>query len=116
MSDNEYTDQRADWFGIPKQQDGESNQTYRDRVASAIRAKGHIIEAHEAQTNALYDDPNGGAMTGIMGAMAQALEGRNYGGDQIDNDIAAGVVAQAPKQSSEFAGLLALMLAMGDRK
>lgn len=116
MSNNEYTDQRAEWFGVEKQRDGEPDGAYRSRVAGELRAKGHIIEAHEAQSNALYDDPNGGAITGIMGAVAQAMDGRNYSGDKIGNDIAAGIVSQAPKRNDGFASLFALMLAMDDRK
>lgn len=113
---NEITNQRANEFGIELQKEGESNAAYRDRVANAIRAQGHIIEAHEAQTNALYDNPNSGAMTGIMGAMAQALEGRSYGGNQVGNDIAAGVIAQSGRdtRSTGLAALLAIMLSQRD--
>jgi len=49
-------------------------------------------------------------MTGIMGAMAQALQGRNYGAktgsEQVGDDIASGIVSQAPKDDSS--GLFAL--------
>ena len=87
---------------------------FRNRVANAIRAQGHIIEAHEAQSNALYDDPDGDAMTGIFGAVAQAMQGTHYRGDPIGNDIAAGVVASKKKDSMSDA-LVVLLAMMGGR-
>lgn len=71
------TAQRAEEFGIDPQQPGEHVQAFRERVSGILRQRGHIIEAHEAMRNCLYDDPDGGAMEGIMGAMAQALQGQN---------------------------------------
>lgn len=110
-SGTDITAQRASEFGLPGQQLGESDSDFRARISGALRAKGYIIEAHEAHANTLYDDPDGDAMTGIMGAMAQTLQRRHYGAktgyDQVGDDIASGVVAQSP--DDDAAGLLGLM-------
>ncbi len=99
----EITSQRAREFNIEGQREGESDTAFRSRVAGSLREAGCLIEAHEAFTNALYDDPEGGAMTGIFGALAQAFQGRDYGArtgyDQIGDDIAAGTLAQEPDRS-----------------
>jgi len=96
------TAQRAREFGIAGQQEGENDSAFRDRVSGALRAQEHIVEANEAYANALYDDQEGGAMIGIMSAMAQTLQGRNYGAktgsQQVGDDIASGVVVQNPKK------------------
>ena len=104
------TKQRAQEFGIEAQREDESDFEFRDRVSNSLRAMGHLIEAHEAFSNKLYDDPTGDAMTGIIGAVAQAMQGKSYRGNQIANDIATGVVAQRPK--NDLADALILMMAM----
>lgn len=106
------TSQRAQEFGIPPQGKDENTHTFRNRVANAIRAQGHIIEAHEAQSNKLYDDPDGDAMIGITGAVAQALQGKNYRGDQVANDIATGAIASAKKHDTSAMVLLTALLMM----
>lgn len=76
-----------------------------------------IIEAHEAQTNRLYDDPGehplDDPMNGIVGALAQALHGIDYhpqgGVDMVGNDMALGTVIRHKEDTSE-ALMLALML------
>ena len=107
----EITAQRAREFNIAAQEAGESDDAFRHRVSGALRAQGHIIEAHEACQNALYDDPTANVMTGIFGAMAQMMQGREYrlsdGMRQVGDDIAAGVVAQTPQDDS--AGMLAVL-------
>lgn len=113
MSNNEWTDERVREFGIETQQDGEGDSAYRSRVATALREQGHIIEAHEAYNNALYND-SPDAMTDIMGAVAQAMNRRNYSGNPIGNDIAAGVVAQSPKRNNDL-GMLLLALLMSEK-
>ena len=104
------TTQRAREFGIDPQQEGEGDSTFRNRVANALRKRGHLIEAHEAQSNALYDDPEGNAMVGITGAIVQALQGTHYRGDPIGNDIAAGVVASKKRDKDREAMLLMQIL------
>lgn len=106
---NEYTDQRADWFGVEKQREGEDDSAYRNRVANELRKQGHIIEAHEAYNNALYDQSDA-AMAGIAGALAQAMQRTNYGGDQIGNDIAAGVVATSKEPKPDLGMLMMAIL------
>lgn len=117
----EITAQRAREFGIEEQGKQESDDGFRNRVAGRLRDMGHIIEAHEAQQNSLYDDPDGGAMTGIIGAVAQALHGRNYGSTgsrQIGDDIAVGTIVQhemSPEGQRERAArqMMANLLAGG---
>jgi len=115
---NEITTQRAEEFGIEVQRPGESDSVFRGRVAGRLRDMGHIIEAHEAQTNMLYDDPSGDPMTGIMGAVAQAMQGRDYhvsGENQIGCDIAAGHYVKNPPRRENDAFLMLAMMMMGNR-
>lgn len=84
------------------QNEEESNEAYRSRVASELRRQGKIIEAHEAASGRRWDDPEqgpAGPLAGITGAMAQALAGFEYSpGDperQIGDDVAAGIVVNA---------------------
>ncbi len=61
---------------------------------------GKIIEAHEAYQDKRYEDSDS-VMTGITGAVAQAFQGVDYGSHgerQVGDDIAAGILAQAPKR------------------
>lgn len=107
-----YTAQRAQWFGISPQGEAESNIEFRERVAGELRDKGRIIEAHEAYHNCLYDDPSGAPMTGIIGAVAQVMQGIDYGSSgnrQIGDDIAAGVAATRPPDPDPMMMLFAVM-------
>ena len=93
----------AKWYDIPAQAEGETDMAFRHRVAGELRDLGHIIEAHEAQQERRWDDPNGGdmVMAGIAGALAMVLQGKSYGSTGVNlvgDDIAAGVIAQSPKQ------------------
>ena len=90
----------ADYLGI-KQSEGENEDAFKSRVAGVLKKKGSIIEAHEAFSGRRYDDEEQGAtgpMAGIFGAVAQAMQGREYSPSdperQIGDDIAAGVLAQ----------------------
>jgi hypothetical protein len=109
---NGITKQRAQEFGI-EQQPGESDAAFRTRVSDELRRQGHIIEAHEAYTDALYDDPQGNAITGIVGAVAQEMLDKTYDGNAVGNDIAAGIVAQAPRYTSSDALLVLMAVLMG---
>lgn len=118
---NEITEQRAKEFGIEVQREGESDSAFRHRVSGEIRKKGHIIEAHEAMQNKLYNDPDGGdVMGGIFGAVAQAMQGNPYGKldgeQQVGTDIAAGIVAKQPKRSGSDDAMLMLLMAMMDKR
>lgn len=84
-------------YGI-KQKKGESDYAYRSRLAGELKRQGKIIEAHEAFSGRKYDDPKQGQtgpMSGILGAVAQAMQGKKYSPydpeQQIGDDIAAGV-------------------------
>jgi hypothetical protein len=81
---------------------------------------GHLIEAHEALQNARWDDPEkGGDVTsGITGALAQALQGRDYhvhGERQIGCDIAAGMYVLHKKPDPSAESLLLMVALFGGR-
>ena len=101
----------SEYFEISPQGQHESDDAFQHRVALALRASGRLIEAHEAESDSRYDDESGDAMTGIIGAIAQAAQGINYRGDAIDNDFVAGVVARHPKDNtSAILGAMMMML------
>lgn len=104
------------YYKLEPRREGESDNAYRQRVAGQLRDMGEIVLAHEISAGKRFDDPDGGedVITGIMGAMAQALEGRDYGRrgeQQVGDDIAAGHVIRnpRPKMSPEMALLAVLM-------
>jgi len=108
----------ADYLGI-KQGEGENEDAFKSRVAGVLRKKGSIIEAHEAFSGRRYDDEEQGAtgpMAGIFGAVAQAMQGREYSPSdperQIGDDIAAGVLAQRGEDPAKSA-LAAIFGALG---
>ena len=104
-------------FEIEPQREGESDLDFRRRVAGVLRDKGELIYANEAYYDKRIDYEGGDVMTGVIGAVAMALQDVDYGGDgerKLGDEFAAGVVAQAPKENPMLE-LLALML-MGDRK
>lgn len=113
------TAQRAQEFNIPAQQPNETDEAFRTRVSGVLRGQGHIIEAHEAYQNALYDQDEN-AMTGIFGAVAQALNGKDYSPDdpqrQVGDDIAAGVVASSKKPKMDADMLLAYLALFGGNR
>ena len=89
----------AKYHGIEAQREGENDTAFRDRVSGALRDAGHLIEAHEAYQDARYEE-SADVMTGITGALAQALHGVDYGSTgerQIGDDLAAGYVIQNPR-------------------
>lgn len=86
----------AKYYRIREQQSGEDDYTFRHRIAGALRDMGKIIEAHEAQRDERIEQSND-VMTGVMGAMAMALQGIDYhisGEQQVGCDIAAGGIIQ----------------------
>lgn len=105
----------AEYYEIEAQGDDEPDTTFRNRVANVLRESGRLIEAHEAYQDERYEQSDN-VMGGVIGAVAQALQGTNYSGDQIGNDIAAGVVARdnRPKVPPEMA-LLMVALFGGSR-
>jgi len=85
------------------QRKGESDGSYRLRVAAELRQQGKIVEAHEAMSGRSYDDPaqgDLGPMAGIAGAMVQALRGRELSPHdperQLGDDCATGFLALNP--------------------
>lgn len=102
---------------LESQKEGESDADFRGRVADALRDAGSIIEAHEAFNNERYEEGDD-VMTGIIGAAAQALQGRNYGSTgerKFDDDFATGTIVQAPKDDNAAMALLAVLLLGGNR-
>ena len=81
----------AEYYGVEAQREGESDAAFRGRVSTALRNGGHVIEAHEAYQDERYENSDS-VMTGLFGAISQALQGTQYGGDPVGNDLAAGVV------------------------
>ena len=111
-----HTKSLQEGYGLPPQGAEESDYDFRQRVAGQLRDMGHIIEAHEAQQNARWDDPErGGDVTaGLTGAVAQALHGVDYrvkGEQQVGADIAAGMLIRHKKPDPSPAEMM-LMLAM----
>jgi len=103
----------AKYYGIKEQQPDESDDTFRHRVAGELRDMGKLVEAHEAQRDERIEQSDD-VMSGVMGAVAQALQGVDYGvtgEQQVGCDIAAGGIVQnpQPEMSVEMA-LLAMML------
>ena len=89
----------AAYYGIDPQGETETDAAFRSRVSGIFRDRGQIIEAHEAYADERYENSDN-VMTGILGAMAQALHRTNYGSHgerQVGDDIAVGHVAQNPK-------------------
>lgn len=89
--------------GLPAQRQDELDVDFQRRIAGALRDMGKLIEAHEALHNARYDSgsDNGVAITGVMGAIAQALQGINYGVSgrpQVECDHVAGEYLQKKKK------------------
>lgn len=93
-------------YKIERRKD-EPDDKYRIRVAGELRSQGYLIEAHEAFSGRRYDDPVQGpteTMVGIFGAVAQAFQNRAYSPhdleQQMDNDIAAGVIVRSGKDQA----------------
>lgn len=105
----------AQVYKIEAQKEDESDVAFRGRVAGILRDAGKIIEAHEALNNELFDQSDD-VMAGLLGAAAQALQGKDYGvkgEDQVGIDFAAGVISQKPKNESSLAELM-LAIALTD--
>lgn len=99
--------QYAEYLGV-KIGENESQDSFKSRVAGILRQKGSIIEAHEVYSGRRFDDPDQGPtgpMTGILGAVAQALQDKNYSPNdperQIGDDIASGVIVKAPEDPTK---------------
>lgn len=79
-----------------------AESTLRHWVAGALRARGHLVEAHEVIAGRRYDDPDGSGsvLAGITGAIAvESGLAPRWGSDserQVGDDIAIGVLLGAP--------------------
>lgn len=105
----------AKYYGIAPQGDDETDSAFRGRVSGILRGQGRIIEAHEAHNDKRYDDSEN-AMTGIMGAVAGALYGTDYGSRgerQVGDDIAIGALVRYPKPEPD--PMMLLLAAMMGR-
>ena len=116
-----YTQQHQEYFQLAPQGVDESDYDFRHRIAGELRNMGKIIEAHEAQQNARWDDETkgGDVMAGIMGAMAQSLQGVDYhvrGEQQVGCDIAAGLYLKHKKPDPSPAEMLLMVELFGGRR
>lgn len=109
FNQNALATEYGSYYGI-EQKKGEPDYAYRSRVAGELRRQGKIIEAHEAFSGRRYDDPEQGQtgpMSGIFGAVAQAMQGIQYSPHdperQISDDIAAGVVVRHGRDPADNA-------------
>ena len=110
----------AKWYNITPQKVNESDSAFRDRVSGALRDAGNIIEAHEVAQDKRWDAEDGGdtVQTGIAGAIALVLAGKDYGrngSSRVGDEIAAGVVATAPKKELDPMSAMLAMLMFGER-
>ena len=99
MEANVLATEYAKYHGIEAQRKSESDIAFRGRVSGALRDAGHLIEAHEAYQDARCVE-SADVMTVITGALAQALQGVDYGSTgerQIGDDLATGHVIQNPR-------------------
>ena len=104
----------AQYFNIEDQREDESGNDFRGRVAGELRAKNELIYANEAYYDKRIEYTGGDVMTGVVGAVAQALQGIDYGSKgarQLDDDFAAGVIATTPREDADLMALLAVLLA-----
>ena len=101
----------AQWYGIEKQGENESDTAFQSRVSGALRDAGNIIEAHEVAQNKRFDaEGSDMVQSGIMGAVAMAMSNTDYGrsgSSLVGDEIAAGVVASKPKNDND--ALMALL-------
>jgi hypothetical protein len=103
----------AAYYKIAPQGKGESDFDFRSRVSGILRDRGQIIEAHEAYADKFFDESDD-VMTGVMGAVAQAFHGTDYGSRgvrQIGDDFAVGTLVKNPKPKVDpMMALMAVML------
>lgn len=107
-------------FNLPRQREDESDEQFTSRISGSLRDAGHLIEAHEVRRNKRYDEDGAineprSVLSGVAGALAQALQGIDYGGKgdrQVGDDVATGVVVinSPPRMSADEALLLVHML------
>jgi len=100
----------ANYYKIAPQGDTETDSAFRHRVSGELRDAGHVTEAHEAHCDERYEQSEN-VMTGVMGAMAQALQGVDYGStgaSQVGDDIAAGILSKStrPQMTPDMALLM----------
>jgi len=104
----------AKYYNIEPQRDNESDSNFKSRVSGKLRDAGNIIEAHEVAQDKRYDADGGeNVMAGIAGAMAMAMQGKDYGSkgsSLIGDEIAAGRKAMSPKKEIDPTMLLMKIL------
>ncbi len=115
------TKQHAEYFRLPPQGADESDYNFRHRIAGSLRDMGKLIEAHEAQQDARWDDESRGddVTAGVMGALVQALQGVNYhvqGEQQVGTDIVAGLYTRHKKPDPSPEEMLLMVELFGGRR
>lgn len=103
----------AQYYNIDPQKEDESDNNFRSRVAGKLRDMGKLVEAHEVQQDAYYND-NENVITGIVGALAQAMSDVSYhstGARQVNDDFTSGMVVRYPQPVLDpIAALLAVLI------
>lgn len=107
--------QYARWHNIQPQGENETDAAFQNRVSGELRRSGNIIEAHEVAQDKRFDEDGGkNVISGITGAMAMALQDKNYGSsgsDLVGDEIAAGILSTNKRSEPDAAmALLAMML------
>lgn len=111
----EYTAELARRHELPPKAKDETATAFRQRISGLLRDAGHIIEAHEAYQNDFYDSPaSGGAMNGILGSVAMAMQGVDYGSSgraRVEDERVAGLYTKT-KKPDDPNYMAALLMAM----
>lgn len=107
----------VEYYGFKPQGKNESDQDFKARIASQLRRMNKPIEAHEAYNDKRYEQSEN-VMDGVFGMIAQALSGKNYPGNELDNDFVVGKLVRyemSPegRRQEEANKMIASMLSAG---
>lgn len=111
----------ASAYGLEPQREEETASDFRRRISGILRDRGLLVEAHECLQNCRWDaeDGAGAVLTGLIGAMAMALQGTTYGthgATRVETERMAGIVVENPKpEMSPETALLMIELFEGRR-
>jgi hypothetical protein len=97
--------QIADHYDFRPIRKGENETSYRHALATFLRREGHIIEAYEVASGKRWDQDDATA-TSILGAVSKTMQSREYPGDELGTDFAAGVIAAKPEQDDGLGSAL----------
>jgi hypothetical protein len=117
----EHTTYLQQAFELAPQGADESDSAFRHRIAGELRDMSKVIEAHEAQQNARWDDEatGGDVLAGVMGALAQAAQGVDFhvhGEQQVGCDLVAGLYVKHKKPDPSPDSMLLMLDLLGGRR